>query len=480
MAEPVLTVSRGTLQKLGRNIILRLAVALKNVHIYDASNVVLGNSTVAVVTAVHEILAMEDRADLSLTLDNFFLNDVRIRTDIAGHATFRYLMTAFTSRNIGAIRFQNGLNAEEVRLFCNAIHRAKGEPVPAFKDLCARIDRDQIRHIQVAKARKFVEEDEQLRKNVKARSVREFFRSIRVTKDLLETSDPKRFNFRNARRVVQSMVDIINEEECVLLALTTIKNYDNYTYNHSSNVAVYSLAVGQRLGLGRGALANLGMAGLLHDVGKTKIPLEILNKPGRLDPDEWDIMKSHSVYGAEMLLRARELNEPLIRNVLVAFEHHLNLDLGGYPELRDHRDLNLFSRIVAVADCFDALTTPRVYRNASYSPQDALSIMMEGRGTLFDPVLLKIFVNAIGIHPVGTLVQLSTGDVAVVFRAPHASARIDRPFVRIIERKDGRMQPGRVVDLSETNMESEPLCTIEKTVDPSDHFESIEEYLEIL
>ena len=275
-------------------------------------------------------------------------------------------------------------------------------------------------------------------------------------------------------------MDTVSENDFFLLALTSIKNYDEYTFNPSSNVAVYSIALGQRLGLNREALADVGMAGLLHDIGKTQVPREILTKPGRLEPDEWDQMKDHTVYGAETLLRGGHITDSLIRYVLVAFEHHLTLELDGYPDLTDRRDLSLFSMIVAIADCFDALTTSRPYRQTCYQPHEALGIMMEGRGTLFDPVLLKMFVNAIGVHPIGTVVEIESGELGVVLRTNSNPRDLDKPVVRIFRNVNGDDVPIHVVDLSKRDDEGELLHKIVNTGTPGDFFESISDYIDIL
>jgi HD-GYP domain-containing protein (c-di-GMP phosphodiesterase class II) len=210
------------------------------------------------------------------------------------------------------------------------------------------------------------------------------------------------------------------------------------------------------------------------------VPKSILNKPGRLKPDEWELMKRHSIYGAEMLLRWQLFSDCVIRSILVAFEHHLEIEQGGYPRLSDRRDLNLFSRIVAIADSYDALTTPRPHRNSCYTAQEALGIMLEGSGTIYDPVLLKVFINTIGVHPIGTVVQLETGEMCVVFRTNEQRGQVDKPFVKVFANADGDRIPERVVDLSQTNEKGEAIHRIARTVDPADYFETIDEYLDVL
>jgi putative nucleotidyltransferase with HDIG domain len=476
------TVSNATLMKLGRILIPKIAICLKTTKLYDSANVNVQEAALEVVDEIRTIHRMEGQVRIALILDFLTLNDVRLKTNIAGHGTFRYVIESFQSREMGALSFEHEVTSEEVIRFCSVFHEIQteaGEPYPA---LVKGMERAQIKSIgtEPIDGQIHIEADGDVMKDLKQRSVRTFFRSIHVAREILVTTDPRRMRFKRAKRVVQQMVDVISEDESVMLSLTSIKNYDEYTFNHSANVSVYSIAFGQKLGLDKQALSDLGMAGMFHDIGKVRVPKEILHKPGRLSADEWEIMKNHSVYGAEILLRARELTDATIRNIMVAFEHHLNVDLGGYPTLSDRRDLNLFSKIVAIADCFDALTTPRAYRNVHYTPQEALSIMMEGRGTLFDPTLLKIFVSAVGLYPVGTLVELDSGEIAVVVRPSDEAKLLARPQVKIFEDASGNLVQERVVDLSIEDASGNHLRTIVKTMDPADHFDSIEDYLEIL
>lgn len=481
---PPVSVGNPTTLKLGRALVQKLAICLRTSRLYERANITVQESAQGVVDTIRNIHQMEGSVQLALILDYLTLNDTRLKSDLAGHATFQYMAEGLDQRGIGAIRFANGTTADEILGLCAEFHRVRiGDEEDPFGEFEEGLKRAGLRSITVEEkmtvARQMV--DESLKKDVKERSVNLFFQSIGMAREILESSDPRKMNFKKAKRVIQQMVDSITEEEYILLSLTSIKNYDQYTFNHSANVAVYSIAFGQKIGMGRQELADLGMSGLFHDIGKTQVPKEILNKPARLERDEWELMKNHSVYGASILLQSRQLTDSTIRNILVAFEHHLNLDLGGYPTLTDRRELNLFSKIVAIADCFDALTTPRVYRSTSYSPQEALSIMMEGRGTLFDPTLLKIFVNTIGIHPIGTLVELGSGEMAIVFRTNGKAEDLDRPFVKIFADSRGNRVEEKVVDLSEKDPETgNHLHSIVRTVDPGDYFASIEDYLEIL
>jgi putative nucleotidyltransferase with HDIG domain len=238
------------------------------------------------------------------------------------------------------------------------------------------------------------------------------------------------------------------QEESALLGLANIKNYDEYTFNHSVNVAIYTIALGQRIGFSKKHLSYLGMAGLLHDVGKTKIPTEILNKTEKLTTQEWAVIRSHPVIGAEIVMRVKEWGELSTRMMDAAFEHHLKYDLTGYPKLARKRNTSLCGRIIALVDFYDALIRPRVYRSFPFVSEKILGLMLEKAGKDFDPALVKVFINMVGIFPLGTLVSLNTNEMGIVIQIQEDPELIDRPKVCLLHYSDGEYRKGRVVAYS--------------------------------
>src|SRR5206468_2381659 len=218
--------------------------------------------------------------------------------------------------------------------------------------------------------------------------------------------------------------------------LTALKKYDNYTFTHMVNVAALSMAQARALNIEGPLLREFGFAALMHDIGKVNTPLEVLNKPGKLERNEFDVMKQHVVDGAHILRRTPEM--PALAPI-VAFEHHLKQDLSGYPEKIGTRKLNLCTMIVSIADVFDALRSNRPYREGMATVR-IRSIMGEQGNPAFNQVLLKRFVNLMGLFPVGTLVRLTHGEIAVV-TAEHPTDPF-RPQVKIIVDRD------RSVDIS--------------------------------
>jgi len=195
-----------------------------------------------------------------------------------------------------------------------------------------------------------------------------------------------------------------------LLALTTLKDYDNYTFTHMVNVSILTMGQARALGIDGSLLREFGLAALMHDIGKVRTPLEVLNKPDKLTDDEFTIMKRHVVDGAHILRRTPEM--PALAPI-VAFEHHLKQDLSGYPENIGYRKLNVCTMIVSIADVFDALRSNRPYREGLATAR-IKSIMGEQGNPAFNQVLLRRFVNIMGLFPIGTIVRLNTDEVGVV------------------------------------------------------------------
>lgn len=238
------------------------------------------------------------------------------------------------------------------------------------------------------------------------------------------------------KRVVQKLVDCVLRDRNVLLALAALKDCDQYTYHHSVNTLVLSLALASLLPLGKVALSNLGIAALLHDVGKVKLPPDLIKKPGPLNSEEWLLLEKHSVLGAEVLSSVPTLNRVA---VIVAFEHHMGFDGGGYPQVQPARKPHFFSRLVGLSDAYDAATSLRPYHRAN-TPIRVISEVIDQSGKHFDPFLVKLFVNMMGVYPVGSLVKLSNGAVGIVVFENEAD--LIRPTVKVfIDEQNRRIEP---------------------------------------
>jgi HD-GYP domain-containing protein (c-di-GMP phosphodiesterase class II) len=266
-------------------------------------------------------------------------------------------------------------------------------------------------------------------------------------------------NMDETRRITERFVDHIAADPAQALLLTTVKSHDEYTFHHMINVCVLSLALGHAIGLGREQLINLGIGALLHDVGKVKVPRQILQQAGPLDEEQWRIVQHHPVDGTGLIVQtSRDLFHPAATVVL---EHHAAYDASGYPTLRGHRQPTLLSRIVAVADCFDAVTSARPYRQPEERRQ-ALAILQAGAGKGFDPRVVRAFVRMMGLYPIGTLAELSTGEVGVVIR--NHERLLAHPVLKMILDATGSSREAEERDLSERS-DGDYRWSVRRTID---------------
>jgi len=235
-----------------------------------------------------------------------------------------------------------------------------------------------------------------------------------------------------ARTLVDSLAQAVAQNRTALLALTALKNYDNYTFTHMVNVSILTMGQARGLGIEGGQLREFGLAALMHDIGKVKTPNEVLSKPGKLTDDEFDILRRHTVDGAEILKSTPEI--PAL-GPIVAFEHHLRSDGTGYPVGAIRPLLNLATTLCGIADVYDAMRSQRVYQEAH--PTDRiLAVLQRNDGKQFDQHLVKRFVQLVGIYPAGNLVRLDTGEIGVVLKAYAPDPY--RPRVKVLTRPDGQ------------------------------------------
>ena len=227
-------------------------------------------------------------------------------------------------------------------------------------------------------------------------------------------------------QIVNSLADEVSQNRTALLALTTLKNYDSYTFTHMVNVSILTMGQARGLGIDGPLLREFGLSALLHDIGKVKTPSEILNKPEKLTDQEFAVLRRHTVDGAEILRRAPEI--PQLAPI-VAFEHHLRLDGTGYPFGVKRSLLNLGTMLCGIADVYDAMRSQRVYQEA-FPTDRILAVLQRNDGKQFDQNLVRRFSQLVGIYPAGNMVRLNTGEIAVVLKAYAPDPY--RPRVRLL------------------------------------------------
>jgi putative nucleotidyltransferase with HDIG domain len=246
--------------------------------------------------------------------------------------------------------------------------------------------------------------------------------------------------------VVDNMVSLAINDHTTLVGLAMIKDYDNYTFNHSVNVGILAVALAAYLGMDRDALRDTNTAGLLHDIGKIKIEKSILNKPGKLSGDEYEEMKKHAEKGAEIVGKMEDIH-PRVTDAVLG--HHIRYNRTGYPEWARQKGFDQLADILAVADCYDAITTLRTY-NSPVLPKAALDMMRRISGSSLSSDLVQKFEEMMGDYPVGTLVRLDTNEIALVVR-PHPQESAEAAVKIIIDAQGTTLEKPRSMSLGLTN-----------------------------
>lgn len=249
-------------------------------------------------------------------------------------------------------------------------------------------------------------------------------------------------SLKEAQVVVKDCVNRVVTNPNAILWLTRLKSQDEYTAEHSVNVCLLSIALGQQLDLAAYELENLGICGLMHDIGKMKVPDEILNKPGRLTAEEFEEMARHPAYARQMLMGRSDIYPGAVD---VAFTHHERLDGKGYPRGIDSSKISLFTRIVTVVDAYDAMTSDRCYK-PGMSSLEALKILHNNCGTQFDEQVVRKFVAMIGLYPPGYLLEMSNGEVGIILSSDPGFQL--KPKAIMILGPDKEPQPERIINLA--------------------------------
>ncbi|MGQ9507823.1 MAG: HD-GYP domain-containing protein [Thermodesulfobacteriota bacterium] len=480
MSEKPIISSEDLSTRMGTEFIVRFFRILKGAQIYDRNNEVVDQYAQEILQTINSVIQTEGHLFFKIVRDYAYFNNIKIQVRADHYPLFKGFLNELKKRWIGEIEFTDPLDKETLKDFVYLLSELEENNESNYIYVKRQLEYRGIRNIEIGKLEVFKDEEIFIDSEDRKRNSKEvYFKSIQLVKEMMENVKNQRLvNIRKAKRLMQNAVNAILRDDSTLLGLANIKNYDEYTFNHSVNVAIYAIAIGQRIGIPKKHLSHLGMAGLFHDIGKTKIPKEILNKEGKLSPEEWQVIRSHPIVGAELVMKMKEWGELSTRMIDGSFEHHLRYDLSGYPKLSRKRRVSLFGRIIALSDFYDALGRPRVYNRFPYVSEKILGLMMERSGKDFDPILVKVFINMIGIYPLGTLVLLNTNEMGVVIQIQEDPEMIDRPKVSLIYYSEGEYRKGKIVDLTEKDEKTgEYKRTIVKTLDPNEYNINVAEFL---
>jgi HD-GYP domain-containing protein (c-di-GMP phosphodiesterase class II) len=460
----------GLMRQGGRQFLLNFYAVLRNLRLYPVENEQVQRSLDELQQAARTLLQVEDSLEVRISGEFIFVNATRLRLNLDNYASFSHVLAVLRQNGVGTIHVDDQVERKEWQVFLSLL-LAGGTKDPGasrLSDLYQRMVQGGVSHIELDPP---IEDEEKLEDEERQKEIakRTYERSVAVTKEVVNSIRMGRSaGVKKLKRAVQTIVDQVLSNEVSLVGLTTIRDYDEYTFTHSVNVCIFSVAIGRRLGLSRVQLFDLGMAALMHDVGKSRVPLEVLAKHGALSEEEWRIMQSHPWLGVLTLFGLRGYGEIPYRGMVVAHEHHMKIDLSGYPKAIRPRQMSMFSKIVAVADGFDAATTRRTYQTIPLQPDQVLREMWENPRRGLDPVLVKALINLLGVYPVGTCVILDTYEVGIVHAANPDPGQLNRPMIRIVMSSEGqRLAPPPLVNLAEAGDDGNYKRSIIKVTDPA-------------
>jgi len=413
---------------------------------------------------------------VKVATDRLFVDEQFVNIDNDERIGVRQMVDRWRELGIGGIVFGDSITTEHITILIRLLSSfslSAGDPCEQFNNRLAEEGVDSI----VVLAEEIIDPDQLVeieeRQRIRQEARQTFFRAVTTVKDMMSAATRQEaISVARTKRVIHTIIDQISEDASALMELASIKDFDDYTYAHSVNVSIYSLALGFRIGLSRMELSELGFAALFHDIGKVKLPYDLVAKPGRFDEFDWTQMRNHPVLGAMTIGKSMKLDSHVARAMTTAYEHHINPDHTGYPTREEPRPLDIFSQIVTITDCFDALTSGRVYIKEPIPPAEVLRKLMYQMTVKFDAFLLKLFIGIIGIYPVGSLVLLSNNSIGIVSRTNQAEP--GRPEIRVIADRNGPHDPSRWCDLADTAGRA---IDIIRTVDPKKYNIDVTQYI---
>jgi putative nucleotidyltransferase with HDIG domain len=403
-------------------ILRRFAASLRSTQLYSKGHPIIARNLESLSAAFQLLHSLQPTIVIGLVGDEVIVDD----TPMAKADTLGSFVRRLQQSGVERVTIDRGVTKDEVTAFIDAVtateQRTDSEGTVAFPPMP---------HIRVGRVtiEQRVESDLGDMGTIK----RLYTEAVSAANNVWESAQTEgQPDATVARTMIDGLAQAVAQNRTALLALTTLKNYDNYTFTHMVNVSILTMGQARGLGIDGPLLREFGLAALMHDIGKVRTPLEVLNKPDKLTDEEFTVMKRHVVDGAEILRMTPDV--PALAPV-IAFEHHLRSDGSGYPHGVKRPALNIGTMLCSIADVYDAMRSQRRYQQA-FPTERILEVLKRNDGQQFDQHLVRRFVQLIGIYPAGNLVRLNTGEVAVV-RQVYAPDPY-RPLVRVLIDNEGR------------------------------------------
>lgn len=461
----------------GPALVIRLSAMLRTARIHSVSNQAFKRQLQDFMDVL--LRAMEHESEIALVAvsDYLYVNGSRIRVEASLLSVTTSLLAEFARRSVGGIRFQEGVTATELETFFHGFMSSDDPQHP--ERVFEALERDDLEHVHLLSASDVDADDlahrleDQLQRTgghgdgagggdgdgdgsgteggggdgsghglaeERGRARQVFARAVSGTRRImLHAIKTQRPDLRFAKRLVQPVVDNIMKNEYSIVGLTALKSHDEYTYAHCVNVSTLSISMGHVMGISRQALADLGVAALIHDLGKIMVPGDVLRKPARLSENEWQLMHRHPIEGVKMMFHLPGLSTLNLDSMRTCLEHHMAANRSGYPRALPDWELAATSRIVAMADCYDAMTAHRAYRKRPFTPYEALRRLLGADREQFDPTVRWALVKTVGVYPAGTILAIDSGHVVLSVSPNPEDPR--RPNCKVLSYPDGTAPP---------------------------------------
>jgi putative nucleotidyltransferase with HDIG domain len=453
---------QGQRLRLADDFMRRLAAALRGAQLYAPTHPLVQRAFEGLDESITQLLDDQPTIAIGIIGQEIIVGDIPLPR---AAESMGEMIRRLKSLGIERIAFDRGVTPEELQTLAITIahpERRPGQTAPGAEPADPLAVLNALAHIRVGRIQT---EEKKETSAADVATIRRLYSdatnvasSVWTSAQAEGTPDPKA-----ARALVDGLAQAVSANRTALIALTALKNYDNYTFTHMVNVSILTMSQARAMGIDGVPLRELGLAALMHDIGKVRTPTEILNKPDKLTDAEFTVMRMHVVDGAEILRRTPEM--PAVAPV-IAFEHHLRLDGTGYPFGVTRAGLNVGTMLCSIADVYDAMRSQRKYQQA-FPSERILEVLKRNDGKQFDQNLVRRFTQLIGIYPVGNLVRVNTGEKAVVVKIyapdPH------RPQVRVvIDRHGTRVSQPYDVNLWENSADEAVPATIVAPINPAD------------
>ena len=396
---------------------------IKGKKLYPAGHPATTTPMAKAYQVISELLKTNNKIFIGMAKDVLVFEETPFMDAEKNLGEFIYQIKA---REIEGIIFEKGLMQNE---FFGFIDILSGDNTLKGKELQNMLTAKNILHISV--------------KSISKRNILEAYNdAVNVVKDTMNQIRMGKIpQSKEIIKVNDEMTELILTNKSAMMGLTMIKNYDNYLFNHSVNVNILAISLAQHMNYNKSDLHIVGIAALLHDVGKTGVAEDIIKKPAGLSGEEWELVKQHPLLGSKIIEKMDDIAKLVGR---IIYEHHIRYDHSGYPNAES--PLHPMTMIVNIADAYDALTTLRVYQKPHH-PVDAVKVMNSLSGKHFEPNTLKAFIGMVGFYPIGTVVRLSNNDIGIVTRINTGNSLC--PTVKIVSGENGKqMDKPYELDLS--------------------------------